>query len=121
VRAPVAIRLGAVDWRCVCAGTLLRSEPRENRGTNASFLRTRAYEDPPLLQQGHKGGGKALQIAMRINFSTLLFAIISDKSASEECLVSGAGLRVYIAQLIRGGTFQGVTVRGRGLKQGNTK
>jgi hypothetical protein len=78
-------------------------------------LRARA-RDRGLLQQGNKGGPKARQFAIRINFSALLFAKVSDKSWSEECLALGAGLRAYpIAQSNPGGAIHGEKrVRGRG-------
>jgi hypothetical protein len=63
-------------------------------GTADAFspLRARARRRG-LLQQGNKGRGKAPESAIRINFSALLFRKVSDKSASEECLASGVGLR----------------------------
>jgi hypothetical protein len=91
--APLAIRRGGVDCAHVCEGTLLRSEPVE-MVRNPDFIcpsRARA-RDRRLLHQGHKGRDKAPQIAIRINFSALLFAKVSDKSVSEECLALGAGL-----------------------------
>ena len=45
------------------------------------------------MQQGHNKAPKAGEISIRINFSALLFAIISDKSHLEDRLILGAGLR----------------------------
>jgi hypothetical protein len=91
--APLAIRRGGVDCAHVCEGTLLRSEPVEMvRNGGFSFSARARARDRRLLQQGHKGRDKAPQIAMRINFSALLFAKVSDKSVIEECLALGAGL-----------------------------
>jgi hypothetical protein len=74
--------------------TLLASELAEKAWNVLDFwlLRARA-KHAGLLQFGHNSSGKAPKMAIRINFSALLFAIISDKSELEECHALGAGLR----------------------------